>query len=122
MIALESIELEVDHQKRPDGPETTVLEDVTLCHLLYQGLPEVHGLGLVVRVLGEAKSLVDVELRQVDDDGAIGRGDDVGHVDHPATLDRDRKRPGEIRRMYDAFGTGQMTAAKRRVEVRRNIR
>jgi len=120
VITLESIEFEVDHQKRPEGPETTVLKDVTFCHLLYQGLPEVHGLGLVVRILGETKSLVDVELRQVDDDGAIGRWD-VGHVDHPTTLDRDRKRSGEIRRMYDAFRTRQMTTAKR-IEVRGNTR
>lgn len=98
----------------------SVLEDVTLSHLLYQGRPEVHGLGFIIRVLGEAKSFVNVELREVDDNGAIGRWD-VGHVDHPATLDRDRKRPGEIRRMYYAFRARQMTTTKR-IQVRDNTR
>lgn len=120
VIAFESIEFKIDHQKWPESPKTSVLEDVALSHLLHQGRSEVHGLGLVVGVLGEAKSFVDVELRQVDDDGAIGRWD-VGHVDHPATLDRDRKRPGEIRRMYDAFRIRQMTTAKR-LQVRGNTR
>lgn len=120
MITLESIEFKIDHQKWSESPKTSVLKDVTLSHLLHQGCPEVHGLGFVIRVLSEAKSFVNVELREVDDDGAIGRWD-VGHVDHPATLDRDRKRSGKIRRMYYAFRARQMTTAKR-IQVRGNPR
>lgn len=112
MIALEPIELELDHQEWPECPEASILEDVTLGHLLNQGRPKVHGLGLVVRVFSEAEPLVDIKLRQVDDDGAVGRGD-VRHVDHPATLDRNRKWPGEIRCVYNALRACQVTTTER---------
>lgn len=112
MIALEAVELKLNHQERSKGPQTTILEDVAFGHLLHQSRAEIHGLRLVVRVLGEAQPLVHVELRQVDDDGAVGRRD-VGHVDHPAALDRQGKGPGEIRCVYNAPRVYQVTAAIR---------
>lgn len=71
VVALEPIELEFDHQEWPESSETSVLEDVTLGNFFHQGRSEIRGLGLVICVLGEAKPLIDVELRQVDDDRAV---------------------------------------------------
>ncbi|CAK9799099.1 hypothetical protein ANTQUA_LOCUS1859 [Anthophora quadrimaculata] len=74
MVAFEPIKLELDDQKRSE-----------------------------LRVLGEAESFVHVHLCQIDDDGAIRRRD-IGDVDHPATLDWDRKRSREIRRLDHSPG------------------
>jgi len=111
VIALESIELEFDYQERSECSEALVFKNITLGYLLNQGCSKVHGLRFVVRVFGEAKPLVDIELRQVDDDGAVGRRN-VGHVDHPTTLDRNRKGSGEIWRVYNASRSCQVTATE----------
>lgn len=96
VIALEAVELELDHQKRSERPEELVLEHVPLGDLLYQRGAKIHTLRLVIGVFGEAETLVHVHLRQVDDDGAVARRN-IGHVDYPATLDRHGERLGEIR-------------------------
>lgn len=95
MIALESIELELDDEKRSERSKQFVFEHVALGDLFYQTGAKIHTLGFVVRVLGETESLIHVHLRQIDDDGAVSRWN-IGNIDHPATLNGHRKRPGKI--------------------------
>lgn len=96
VIALEAIQLELDHKERPERPHEPVLEHVPLGDLLYQRGAKIHALRLVIGVLGEPEPLVRINLRQVHDDGAIRRWY-IGHIDYPATLDRHRERLGEVR-------------------------
>lgn len=110
VIALEAIELELDHQKRSERPEEFVFEHVPLGDLLYQRGAKIHALRLVIGVLGEAQTLVHVHLRQVDDDGAVGRWN-VGYIDYPAALDRHGERLGEIRSLDHSPWRCQAAAA-----------